>query len=116
MMPTLGGWIGGFGRLKGGEEGLDRDSPAGNELRAAPAEGSGERRRPHVLIHQDAGGAPGLDDRRCLADVVFSEQTRCRTLENGQVERPITVEVADLERLNRAVALTLDEYEIEDPD
>src|SRR3954451_20074254 len=44
-------------RLDGGDDGLDRDPPVGDQLPAGAACRRGERCGPHVLVDEDPGGA-----------------------------------------------------------
>src|SRR6478752_7053700 len=43
----------------GGNDGLDRNAPIGDQLAAGVASGGGERRGPDVLVDQHAGNACG---------------------------------------------------------
>jgi hypothetical protein len=95
---------------------LDRDPAAGHQLRAAAAQGGGERRRPDVLIDQDAGRAARFDDRSGLVDVVGSEQPGGRPFEDREIELAVAVEVGDGQCLDRAVQVAPDEPQVEDPD
>ena len=65
-----------FGRVEGGEEGLDGDAAAGYQLAARAANGGGERRRPAVLEDEQSGRGAGLERVGGLGDVVIGEQAR----------------------------------------
>ena len=80
--------------------------------------GAGRRRRggPDVLVHQNARRVARLDDRGRLLEFVVPDQPGRRAFEDGKVERSVTVEVGDVDRLDGTVELTLDEGQIKDPD
>src|SRR5262245_36456966 len=91
-----------------------RDEPSGDDLGAVPANGCSERRRPAVLVHQNGGGRARLEDGAAIGDVLITEYPRRRSLEHGQVELAVSVQIAELRSPLGAVRILDDESEIKD--
>ena len=75
---------GGLGRVERGDDGLDGNAAAGDELAAGAAQRDGDRRRPAVLPHEHAGDGARLQRGGGLLEVVLTEQAGRRALELGQ--------------------------------
>src|SRR4051812_13396020 len=73
-----------FDGLERGDDGLDGQAPAGDQLAAGLAECDGDRRRPAVLPDEDGGRGAGLEGRGSLLEVVVTEEARRRALELGE--------------------------------
>ena len=86
-----------LGRVERGEDGLDGDAAAGDQLAAGAADGGGERRRPGVLEDEQRGGGAGLQRGAGLVEVVVGEQARGGALEDRELG-DLVAEVGDLER------------------
>src|SRR4051812_16728483 len=98
----------------GGDDGLDRDAAIGDQLATRMAGGGRERRRPGVLVDQDAGDAARVHRGGEVLDVLFGEQLGQLRLEDLQWTE--LVEVGELHRLDVSVVV-LDEHEdVDDPD
>src|SRR6478752_3058243 len=107
----LGG--GGVGRVDSGQHGLDGDAAAGDQLSAALANRQGERSGPDVLVDEDARGAARFERGARLVRV---EQSRRGALEDRQLQLPVAVDVADVDRVDGPVRVLGDEGEVQDAD
>src|SRR3954452_21595988 len=80
-----GGGGRGLGRFERGEDGLDLDAPARDELAARAAQRAGGGRGPAVLPHEDRRQRTGRERLGRLVEVRLGEQARGRTLEDVEV-------------------------------
>src|SRR3954470_7656638 len=74
--------------LDGGDDGLDRDAPVGDELPTGAASGRRERRRPDVLVDEHSCDAARLHGGRQVHDVLRGEQLgelRLQRLERSEL-------------------------------
>src|SRR3954453_3419648 len=107
--------VGGLGRFERREDGLDRETAAGDELAAGLPQRDRDRRGPAVLPQEHGGGRAGLQRRGSLLDVLVAEESA-----GGAVElAPATaaaVDLADVQRRDGAVLALHQERDVEDPD
>src|SRR5205823_5404927 len=100
--------------LDGGEDGLDRDPPVGDQLAAGAAGRGSERRGPAVLPDEDAGGGSGLHRLGQIDDVLGREELSELGLDSPKlVDR---VQIVDLDRIDGALAVLGQDQEVEHPD
>jgi hypothetical protein len=103
-----------FVRLDGGDDGLGRDALIRDQLPAGSASGRRERCRPQVLEHDHAGDASGFHRRGEMDNVLLSEELGELGLE--RLERPEIIQVRDLDGVDRAVLVLLEDQDIDEPD
>ena len=89
--------------LERGDDGLDRDAAAGDQLATGPASGRRERRRPGVLPDEHAGDGAGLHGLGEVEHVLLGEELGDLGLDDPQLVD--LVEVVDLEGLDGAVVV-----------
>ncbi len=104
-----------LGGVQRGEQGLDRDPPARDELGTTAAQRHGQRCGPQILVDEE-GGAAGLERGARLLQVVGPEEPRGGALEDREVELAIFVQIGQGDPGDRAVQLLLDEEQVDDPD
>src|SRR6478736_3218622 len=106
----------GVGRVDGGQHGLDGDAPTGDQLAASLTHRPGEGRGPDVLVDEDARGAARFERGARLVQVPLVEQPRRGAFEDRQVQLPVAVDVADVDRVDGPVRVLGDEGEVQDAD
>jgi hypothetical protein len=102
-------------RVKRGEDGLNGDPSAGDELTAGAAQRHGDGRRPAVLPDEHAGDGARLERRGGLLQIVLTEQAGRRALELGEAAALLR-ELGEVQRRHRSVPALGQEREVEDPD
>src|SRR5215212_11759533 len=102
----------GLARVERGEDGLDGDATARDELTARAAERRGDGRRPAVLPHEHGGDSPGLERAGGLFEIVLAQQARRRALEFGEALARLR-DLADVDRDHGPVALLGHERDVE---
>jgi hypothetical protein len=95
--------------LERGDDGLDRDAAGGDELAAGATSRGRERCGPRVLPDQNPGGAVGLHRRGEVLDVFLGEELSELGLDGRQFVD--LVEIVDLEGLDRAVRILVEDEE-----
>src|SRR5215211_7452813 len=92
---------------------IDRNPSVRDQLCAVLAQRGCKWRGPGVLVDEDRSRGARLESCTGLVVVVLPEHPRRRTLELGQVELAIGVEVADRQAGHRAVLVFAHECEVE---
>ena len=105
----------GLGGIDCGQQSLNRNPSARDQLPTATPKRSGERRRPHVLVDQDARRATRPSTPPASATSPSSSSPE-DALEHGEIELAIAIQVGDRHPPNRPVELLLHKHKIEDPD
>src|SRR3954452_2246049 len=91
---------------------ISRNSATRNKLRTCPPHGPDKRTSPGVLVEQQRHDLPRLDKFGGLSQIVIIQHSGFNTVEDGEVERAVVVEIGDRDCGESTVGLSRDSSKV----